>query len=351
MGFALGAWLAVAALAAQVGGPVSVRGSRPAGLPCDSVSARHLADQARRPALAPNEAADLLVEAHRSCPENGDPLLEAAQLLARGREIDRALQLAGEFLRQDGASLHGMLAIADIQLRAQRFDDASDTAAEVLRKDPGNAAALKLQGNAEYFLGRSDKAEAVFLRLLDRHPADVEGAYMLGRIYYQENRFDHAAAQFQKVLRLEPRNYKAYDNLGLCHQALGNPEQATRHFLAAIQIVETDHPEYDWPYANLASLLIDQGDPQRAYEAAGTAARRNPYSARNFYLGGKALTNLGRHEDARRWLERSAQLDPTYSEPVYLLITVYRRLGDAASAEQAIDKFRKLKASEPDERR
>ena len=342
---------AVPALGAQAldrapgpGGPIEVSA-------CDPAVADGLTRRARQALSSPGEKADLLVKAHTACPGRAELLLEAAQILARSHEFDRSLLLADEFLGSVSASVGGMLAVADIQLRAQRFEQASGTASEVLRRDPANATALKLHGNATYFLGRSTEAEAIFLRLLDKYPADAEGAYMLGRIYYQENRLEHAAAQFQKVLRLEPRNYKAYDNLALCHEALGDPEAAIRHFLAAIQIVEKDHPDYDWPYANLASLLLDQGDAQRAYEAAGAAARRNPGSARNFYLGGKALARLGRHEDARKWLERSSLLDRTYSEPVYLLISVYRRLGEEASAAAAAEKFRMLKASEPDERR
>ncbi len=80
---------------------------------------------------------------------------------------------------------------------------------------------------------------------------------MLGRIYYQEARLDYAVGQFQRVLKINPRSYKAYDNLGLCYEALGDTELAIRYYLAAIKLVEKDHPEYDWPYANLANLLVD----------------------------------------------------------------------------------------------
>ncbi len=347
----MAAILALPALAAQTVHPAGGPGRGAVAPSCDSASADRLASQARQPALDPAEAGKLLAEAYRACPARNGILLEAARALARARDFDRAVQLAREFLDQDADSVPGLLVAADIQLRAQRFEDASSTAAAVLRRDPGNATAMKLLGNSTYFLGQSAEAEGIFLRLLDRYPADTEAAYMLGRIYYQENRFGHAAAQFQKVVRLDPRNHKAYDNLGLCHEALGETEKAIQHFLAAIQIVEAEHPDYDWPYANLASLLIDQGDLQRGYEAAGTAARRNPYSARNFYLGGKALAGLERIEDARKWLERSARLDPAYTEPVYLLARIYGLLGEDELAKRSIKRFRELKAVEPDERR
>ena len=131
-----------------------------------------------------------------------------------------------------------------------------------------------------------------FITLLDHYPNDEEGAYMLGRVYYQEGRIDQASGQFQRVLRINPKSYKALDNLGLCSQAQGDSEMATRYFLTAIKLVETEVPDYDWAYANLANLLLEKGDAEKAFAAASKAADRNPYSARDFYLGGKALILL-----------------------------------------------------------
>ena len=345
---ALLACLAIPTLAGQGLDQPPERG-RPAEVAsCDSTASGLLAARARQPVTAPDKAASLLVEAHRACPERAALLLEAAHLLVRIGEFDRALETADEFRQRDGGSVPGLLAIGEIQLKAQRFEDASRTASLVLRRDTGNPTALKLHGNATYFLGSAQEAEGIFLRLLDKHPGDAEGAYMLGRIYYEENRFSHAAAQFEKVLRLEPGNYKAYDNLGLSYEALGESDKAVQNYLAAIQLVETARPDYDWPFANLASLLINQGDPGQGFDAAFTAAKRNPRSPRNFFLGGKALMMLGRHQEALRWLERSTVLDPTDSRPWYLLSQLHARLGDDESAQRAVAEFLKAKSNEPD---
>jgi tetratricopeptide (TPR) repeat protein len=186
---------------------------------------------------------------------------------------------------------------------------------------------------------------------LDRHPDDAEGAYMLGRIYYQEGRIDQSMGQFERVLKLSPRDYKAWDNLGLCWQAAGDSEKATAHFLQAIKIAETDNPDYDWAYANLAELLLGQGDAERAFNAAAKAANRNPASARNFYIGAKALERLGRMELCLNWVQRAAALDPSYPEPQYLLARVYQRMGQTDKAEEARNRFRELKAKDPGKRR
>ena len=174
---------------------------------------------------------------------------------------------------------------------------------------------------------------------------------MLGRIYYQEGRIDQATGQFQRVLRINPKSYRALDNLGLCYESLGDSEMATRYFLTAIKLVETEAPDYDWAYANLANLLLEKGDAESAFAAASKAADRNPYAARDFYLGGKALAALGKNELSANWLERSVTLDPKYPEPLYLLARVYAQLGEPDKAKAALEKFRAVKAVAPRERK
>ncbi len=234
---------------------------------------------------------------------------------------------------------------------ARQFEKARVTAVSLLDTDPNNASALKIKGNSEYFLGDFEKSISTFVTLLDRHPDDEEGAYMLGRIYYQEDRYDQAIGQFQRLIGQNPTAYKAWDNLGLCWEAKGDTGKATAHFLKAIQLVETSHPEYDWAYANLADLLIKTGDWEHAFAAASKATQRNSTSARNFYLGAKALDKLDKTELCLNWLQRAVALNPNYSESQYLLVRVYTKLGRKNEAEEARKKFLEIKAREPAKRR
>ena len=205
--------------------------------------------------------------------------------------------------------MDGRLALGSALLMAQKWEACgpkrSSGPTSLL---PTSRRTLLLKGNYEYLIGESGKAEQTLLRLLDLDPNAEDAAYMLGRMYLMDSRVEYAMAQFQRVLKVNPKSYKAWDNLDLCYDAAGETETAIRHFLTAIKLVEKDHPEYDWPYANLADLLVRQERDQEAYQAATIAAKRNPYSARNFYLGGKALSKLGRPEDAIKWLERSTPL-------------------------------------------
>ena len=296
-------------------------------------------------------AANAFRQAFDDCPSQHSVLLELSETELRLKDFPAAIRTAQQFLALEPASVYGRYTLASAYFLSQRPEDALREADTVLKADPAHAGALKLRGNIEYMSGHLDNALAAFVSLLDRHPQDEEGPYMLGRIYYQEGRIDHATGQFQRALKLNPKSYKAYDNLGLCYQSLGDTELATRYFLTAIKLVDKDHPDYDWPYANLASLLLDQGDAQKAYAFALKAADRNPYSARNFYLGGKALGKLGKDELSANWLERSIALDSNYPEPLYLLSRVYSQLGQEDKAKAALEKFKAVKVKAPRERK
>jgi tetratricopeptide (TPR) repeat protein len=237
-----------------------------------------------------------------------------------------------------------LIELGNAYFMGQHLAQAKDAAIQVLRSDPENVAALELKANSDYLLGDSSGAISTFIDLLDRHPENADAAYMLGRIYYQEGNVDAAIGQFERVLRLNAYSYKAYDNLGLCYEAKGDNGKATQYFLTAIKLVQRDHPEYDTAYADLSELLLRAGDNQKAFDAAATAANRNPTSARNFYLGGKALEQLGKTDLSLNWLQRSIALDPNDPQPLYVLARVYHKLGEEQKSAETRQRFLELQA-------
>jgi len=294
----------------------------------------------------------LLLSAQDPCQSpDQSTLKQSARDAMQRRQFDPAAQRFQSALVACPADRGLQLELANAYFMGQHFRQAKEAALQVLRADLGNAAALEIKGNSEYLQGDTPAAIGTFIDLLERHPENQEAAYMLGRIYYQEDNVDQAIGQFERVLRLNAHSYKAYDNLGLCYEAKGDNEKATRYFLTAIKLVEKDHPEYDTAYADLAELLLKTGDNQKAFDAASIAAKRNPASARNFYLGGKALEQLEKTDLALNWLQRSVSLDPTYPQPLYVLARIYHKLGDEQKAADTRKKFLELQAKLPAKRR
>jgi tetratricopeptide (TPR) repeat protein len=196
-------------------------------------------------------------------------------------------------------------------------------------------------GQIHYLEGKELDAEKQFQQAITLDPNQTEARYHLGRLNYQQHRYPEAIEQLLKVVTLDPANHKAHDNLALCYDALRRDADALRHFKAALTLVMKDHPTYDWAHANLADFLLRREQFENAFQFAAEAARRNPASARNAFLTGKALVKLDKHELSLRWLEQAVKLDPAYSEAWYLLAQTYRKLSRAADADRALTEFKK----------
>ena len=280
---------------------------------------------------------------------------QQAQALARAAYDERRYEeAAGGFARAVtacGPSAPLLLALGQAQLLARRPADALTTLDRIAAADPDYVQVLKVKAKALYLLRRDPEAEETLKRAGARAPSDAEIPYHLGRIYYQQGRHAEAAASFRRATELDPRAYTAWDNLGLASEALGDVAQAQQHYLKAIALVHKDHPRYDVVYANFADLLIRLGNLQRAFDLAAEAAQRNPEDPRNFFLGGKALVQLGRSDLSVRWFEQAIALNADYPEPHYLLSQAYRKLGRPADADRMLKSFQAAAARAPKDRR
>jgi tetratricopeptide (TPR) repeat protein len=277
--------------------------------------------------------------------------IEAGRQAYETRDYSEATVRFTRALAACGPSDALLLALAQAQILGRDVRGGLDTLERVLARDPKHVAALKVKAKALYLSAKDSDAEEALRTAAALAPADPEIPYDLGRLYYHQQRFQHAAGSFRRAIALDPTAYKAWDNLGLASEALGDVPQARRYYLQAIALVHKNHPHYDVVYANFAELLIKAGEYQTAFDLAAEAAERNPRDARNFFLTGKALVQMERHEIAVRWLEQAIALDPDYPAPRYLVAQAYRRLGRADQANEALKAFAAASARAPKVRR
>lgn len=235
-----------------------------------------------------------------------------------------------------------LVGLGQSQMMQQKFAAAIGSFDRALAIEPKNAGALKLKADALYIGGNEPEAEKTLIAARAIDPKSEPVLYALARIYYQQSRYAEAAPLFEQILERDPANYRAHDNLALCYEALNQDDLALRHYIRALDLVHKDHPEYDWVYGNLANFFLRRDENEKAFQSGAEAARRNPNSARNFFLTGKALFKLEKYPQSARWLEQATKLDPSYPEPRYVLAQVYRKLGRAAEADRELAVFREL---------
>ncbi len=244
-----------------------------------------------------------------------------------------------------------LLDLARARFMAQEFEQAKIVLARLVAAEPRNAAALKLQGDTLYLLGENIEAEKALLAAAALEPKNPEPHYALGRIYYQESRYDESIERLRKVIEIDPKSYRAYDNLGLAYEGLNDIPKALANYERAIELSQKADPPYDWVYGNVSNLLHKSGDYEKAFQFGAEAAHRNPNSARNFFLTGRALAKLQKWELAAKWLGQSVTLDPKYAEARYQFAQVLRKLGRAAEADIQLAAFREITAVQSRNRR
>lgn len=269
-------------------------------------------------------------------------VLEKARAAYESREFESSAIQFEQALTVCPDSTRVLLPLAQSQLMAQHLEPSRLTLERLLKIQPRNADAFKLYGDVLYLLGRESDAENALQSALKADAQHAPSRYSLARIRYQQSRYTEAADLFRSLLQQNPDDFRAHDNLALCYAALQQDSLAMQHFLKALELVHEKHPKYDTVYANAANFLLDRQQYEKAFQLAAEASQRNPGSARNFFLTGKALVKLDKEELSIRWLKQAAELDPLYSEPHYLLAQVYRKLDRPGEANAELEKFREL---------
>ena len=168
----------------------------------------------------------------------------------------------------------------------------------------------------------------------------------LGNSYRRSGDFASALIHYDKAVELSPAYGRAHTNRAMVHYAMGNYDRAllasdlavvhqstnatpwtvrgnAKLILGDIQGAISDHnkaiaqlPDFDAPFNNRGCALLALGQTQSALDdfdhAIQIAAREEENSAlpSTYYNRAKALTALGRPDEAAQALARSKALDP-----------------------------------------
>jgi tetratricopeptide (TPR) repeat protein len=262
-------------------------------------------------------------------------------------------------------------------LRARDYDRAETLLLEAAEAQPRSTEVLRLLGGVFFVTGRPlnaaialKKAEAIapldersrftlvmayialdrrkwarpeLAKLVEAAPSNPLYPYWTGRLDYDDGQYASALKSFLRAIELDPRYLKAHDNLGLCYEALGRFEEAERSWEEAIRLNREANPRSPWPSLNLGLMLtrLDRLDEAEGRFRESLAC--DPRFGTAHYQLGIALEKKGRAPEATAELEEAARLDPASPEPQYALSRLYRRAGDKARADLALQRFQENK--------
>jgi tetratricopeptide (TPR) repeat protein len=189
---------------------------------------------------------------------------------------------------------------------------------------------------------RGDWARPELERLVAADSSNVLYEYWLGRLDYDEGQYSAAARRFESVVKRDEKFMRAYDNLGLCYEALNQPDLAIAPYRQAIALNQASPTPSPWPLLNLGTLLRQRGELSEAEVLLRQAVKFDPSLAKAHYQLGALLEQLNRIDEAAAALSQAAASDPTYADPHYALARIYRRQGRLDEAKEALATFQRL---------
>ncbi len=164
----------------------------------------------------------------------------------------------------------------------------------------------------------------------------------MGRVDYDAGQYAAAATHFEHVIARDASFVRAYDNLGLCYEALNEPDRALERYGKAVEMNRGGSGSSPWPPLNMGTLLRTRGDLKAAQPLLEEAVKYDGSLAQAHYQLGMLLEQIEKLDEAVAELNRAAHADPQYPEPYYALARIYRRQQKVAESSAALATFQRL---------
>jgi len=205
-------------------------------------------------------------------------------------------------------------------------------------------AASRLAGEPSKHL--DDDRKKVFRRALKEFIASMEysgdfafGRYNLGNLYADLNRPEDAIRHYRAAIKIDDLFYPAKVNLAMLQNRLGNNEEAE----GLLREVVTANPElYDIDYS-LGLLLAEEKKYDEAVLYLEKAAKGMPQRARVHYNLGLLSATLQQDRKAEKSLVKAIEIDPDNRDYLFAAADFYlkrKRFVEAKSfAEQIVSKY------------
>jgi putative PEP-CTERM system TPR-repeat lipoprotein len=268
----------------------------------------------------------------------------AASLLGSGhsREAREALEPMLINPEAGGYKDAQLLALAgESSMRSRDFAQAAELFEKASALDPASSSLRTSLGLSRLEKGDTARAlrELQTAIALDRDSA--EAAVALIRTELRLQHFDAAGQAVQALERVQPENAVVHELKGLVAIARHDPAQAR----AALQRALAIDPTYFAAAADLAQLALDEKHPELARQQMLDFLAKNKTSVPAHTMLA-SLADAGRKPDeATRWLEQAAAVDPNAVGPAVNLIGQYLRV---SQPEKALKLARTLQVRHPD---
>ena len=190
--------------------------------------------------------------------------------------------------------------------------------------------------------GNRERGRQIMSSLLQKYPRVAEIHLAMGRLEALDGNYPEAAAEFSKAIEIDSALADVHYYIGMSLLKQTKFAQAAEEFRKEIQKT----PQHAKAQYHLGFVLASMGRVDEAIKQYEETMRLDPLYAEAYYELGKIRLQQGRTADAIDLLERGVQLSPNKSYGYYQLSQAYRKAGKDTASEEAMSRYRELKAKE-----
>jgi serine/threonine protein kinase/Flp pilus assembly protein TadD len=189
-----------------------------------------------------------------------------------------------------------------------KFEDAIDCFREVIALDDNQHEAYNNVGVCLIRMGRFEEA-CHFVEKAAELKSDYPEAWSnLGGIYERLGRYSEGESASRRAIALRPNSAEALTNLGLNLAGMGHKNEAIRCYQRAID----DDSSYWLGYFRLANTFAERGLFEESVELLERAIQINPREPDLLASLAGGLVNLGRIDEAKKYVGLALLVDPQH---------------------------------------
>lgn len=272
-------------------------------------------------------------------PDFLSPVDNLAKLDSLQHKPQEAGQRLAAFVKKNPASVEGLTALADHLVAQQKPAEATAMLLRASTLDQKSAApGLRL---AQHYMrtGQANEALALLRKMQVQFPADPNVLDLLAQAQWAGADKAAALETLNKLALALPHSAQVQYRLAIAHDAVGNKSAALDALGRALQL----QPEYPEAQAAQATMLIEQGQGQKALAVARALERQQPKAALGFVLEGDAQMQARQPAPAAAAYEKALALNKTTA----IMIKLHQALSGAGKQAQADARLAEWRTSYP----
>jgi arylsulfatase A-like enzyme/Tfp pilus assembly protein PilF len=266
-------------------------------------------------------------------------LMKQAALDSVDGRLDEGIAKVRRALAADPDIVEAYLMLGNMNTKAKRDKEALAAFQKALSLDADNQSAAFSLALAYKASGQTDAAEAGFERVLALNPRDSKARFQLTDIWMQRGEFARAEEALKKAVADNVERPGFLTKLGECYIELERYDLAEQNLRAALE-EKSDEPMVHY---DLGLIHEARGEPEKAIAEYQAEIARNAKTYRAQFNLAKLLNAAGRTADAARHFELAVDANPEFGSGYLYLAKARLDLGDLGGAETAAIKGMRLK--------